>query len=171
MFCRQIQEQEKKKKGKRIGWDIPALGAKAAEVFPAKLTVLKRLFEYSNIFEQGFQNEYSNTKIENRIFEKVMNRAPSSSVDDVQAVDQPRRWGPPRRLHPDSAADQTADHRTRTAVHGCTITRSDSRIDTVWSLAIRVICPVWTTLTKPRGKCLDCVELSCSTHFHWQVPS
>ena len=41
-------------------------------------TVLKRLFEYSNIFEQGFQNEYSNTKIENRIFEKVMNRAPST---------------------------------------------------------------------------------------------
>ena len=38
--------------------------------------VLKRLFEYSNIFEQGFQNKYSNTKIENRVFEKVMNRAP-----------------------------------------------------------------------------------------------
>ena len=42
--------------------------------------MLKRLFEYSNIFEQGFENEYSNTKIENRVFEiyeKAMNRAPS----------------------------------------------------------------------------------------------
>ena len=39
--------------------------------------VLKRLFEYSNIFEQGFQNEYLNTKTENRVFEKELNRAPS----------------------------------------------------------------------------------------------
>ena len=37
MFCRQIQEQENKEKSKRIGWEIPALGAKAAEVFSAKL--------------------------------------------------------------------------------------------------------------------------------------
>ena len=42
-----------------------------------KIPVLKRLFEYSNIFEQGFENEYSNTKIENRVFEKAMNRAPA----------------------------------------------------------------------------------------------
>ena len=57
--------------------------------------VLKRLFEYSNIFEQGFENEYSNTKIENRVFEKAMNRAPSPTA----ASRQPRRWGPPRRHH------------------------------------------------------------------------
>ena len=43
-------------------------------------SVLKRLFEYSNIFEQGFENEYSNTKIENRVFEKAMNRAPSPTL-------------------------------------------------------------------------------------------
>ena len=53
---------------RRLGCVLP--GAQAEPV-------LKRLFEYSNIFEQGFQNEYSNTKIENRVFEKVMNRAPS----------------------------------------------------------------------------------------------
>ena len=48
------------------------------------LAVLKRLFEYSNIFEQGFENEYSNTKIENRVFEKAMN-IESSSVADTAA--------------------------------------------------------------------------------------
>ena len=58
--------------------------------------MLKRLFEYSNIFEQGFQNEYSNTKIENRVFEKVMNRAPSTMCKPSAA---PACWGPPRRLH------------------------------------------------------------------------
>ena len=49
MFCRQIQEQENKKKSKRIGWEIPALGAKAAEVFSAKLMKRKQLattFQY-----------------------------------------------------------------------------------------------------------------------------
>ena len=49
------------------------------EVFHA---VLKRIFEYSNIFEQGFQNEYSNTKIENRIFEK----APSTMCKPTSAA-------------------------------------------------------------------------------------
>ena len=49
MFCRQIQAQENKKKSKRIGWEIPALAAKAAEVFSAKLMKRKRLattFQY-----------------------------------------------------------------------------------------------------------------------------
>ena len=72
----------KKKKKTRSGAELAAETerSKGLQIFKRLLflAVLKRLFEYSNIFEQGFQNEYSNTKIENRIFEKVMNRAPST---------------------------------------------------------------------------------------------
>ena len=49
MFCSQFQEQENKRKSKRIGWEIPALRAKAAEVFSAKLMKWKQLaktFQY-----------------------------------------------------------------------------------------------------------------------------
>ena len=49
-LCRQILEQENnKKKSKRIGWKISALGAKGADTFSAKLTFRKQLattFQY-----------------------------------------------------------------------------------------------------------------------------
>ena len=86
--------------------------------------VLKRLFEYSNIFEQGFENEYSNTKIENRVFEKSDE---SSSVADCG-----KPSAAPLGAAAKASSDQTADRyheRELRAMHDRS--RSDSRIDTV----------------------------------------
>ena len=52
-FVDKFKSRKTKKKSKRIGWEIPALGAKAAEVFSAKLMKRKqRLPQRSSISER-----------------------------------------------------------------------------------------------------------------------
>ena len=100
------------------------------------IPVLKRLFEYSNIFEQGFQNEYSNTKIENRVIEKVLDRAPNRTCNCKLSA----RRGRPVGYIP---------HLTKLLIIHCKREivndhepGSRSRIDIDRSLAILAICTV-----------------------------
>ena len=63
------------------------------------IPVLKRIFEYSNIFEQGFRNEYSNTKIKIRVFEKMWS---IRGLSFSQAFDRPAARA--------RSTDQRTDH-------------------------------------------------------------
>ena len=102
--------------------------------------MLKRLFEYSNIFEQGFENEYSNTKIEIEYSKKrwIELRRRHCGKPSLR---QPRRWS-------------NRWSWTRTAVHDHEVTNESIPFDRLLFEISAVQC------TKPRGKrqsTLDCV--------------